>query len=276
MFSTAVERVLEVAFREALVRRHAYLTLEHLLFALAHEPTGERILRASGAEIERLRAELKTILEEGIERLPSGSKDGPSQTIAFRRVLQAAVLHVQSAGRSEADIGDLVAALLQQPKSQAATLLATHGVTRLDVLNFISHGVAKVPLPDGDESAQGAGSGEEPQPSRDPLTAFTVNLTERARSGALDPLIGRTHELTRALEILCRRRKNNPVFVGDAGVGKTALVEGLAQRLLADDIPAVLKGAEIFALDTKSASRRSWPRSRSGPSPSCSSTRCTP
>jgi ATP-dependent Clp protease ATP-binding subunit ClpA len=252
MFNATVERVLELAFREAVVRRHAHLTLEHLLFAMAHEPNGERILLASGADLDRLRAELKSILEEGLDRLPAGSSQGPTQTLAFRRVLQAAVLHVQSSGRSEADVGDLLAALLQQPKSQAAALLASQGVTRLDVLNYISHGISKVPLEEDDAQPATAGPGEE-QPRRlDPLSAFTVNLTARAAAGKLDPLIGRTSELARALEILCRRRKNNPVFVGDAGVGKTALVEGLAQRLLQDDIPEVLTGAEIYALDTGS------------------------
>ena len=179
----------------------------------------------------------------------------PAQTLGFRRVLQTAVLHVQSAGKDEVRSGDVLAAILQQPKAYAAELLKAQDVTRLDVLNYISHGISKVPLITGDtKSPSGradAGLGDEgPATASDPLAAYTVNLTERARAGQLDPLIGRTAELRRTMEILCRRRKNNPVFVGDAGVGKTALAEGLAMLLIEDDAPGRLKGAEVFALDT--------------------------
>jgi ATP-dependent Clp protease ATP-binding subunit ClpA len=253
VFSAALEMILNVAVREALARRHGHLTLEHLLYAVANHPAGEEILRACAVDLDRLRGELSKYLEDSIERLPKGSEQEPSQTLAFRRVLQAAVLHVQSAGREEAHVGDVLAAILQQPKSQAAQMLVSQGVTRLDILNYISHGVTKIPRPDveglrTDEPAH-AGADEAPGASRDPLQAYAVNLSERARKGQLDPLIGRLAEIERALEVLCRRRKNNPVFVGDAGVGKTALVEGLAQRLLAEDVPEILKGAEIFALD---------------------------
>jgi len=244
--------VLNVAVREAISRRHGHLTLEHLLYAVANHPAGEEILRACAVDLDRLRADLAAYLEDGIERLPKGADQEPIQTLAFRRALQTAVLHVQSAGREEAHIGDVLAAILQQPRSQAAQLLAGHGVTRLDILNYISHGVSKAPRADAPEAPAEpthAGADEAPAPARDPLRAFSVNLTERAREGQLDPLIGRHAEIERALEVLCRRRKNNPVFVGDAGVGKTALVEGLAQRLLQEDVPEILKGAEIFALD---------------------------
>ena len=253
MFSATLELVLSVAYREAVSRRHAHLTLEHLLFAVAHDPAGEEILKACGVDVEQLRDELKRFLEDSVEGLPKGKEHEPSQTLSFRRVLQTTVLHVQSAGRDEANVGDILAALLQQPKSHAAHLLAAQGVTRLDILNFISHGVTKVPLPSPPQGVP-AGDAEETgtRPARDPLAAYAVNLTEAARAGKLDPLIGRTIEMLRALEVLCRRRKNNPVFMGEAGVGKTALVEGLAQRLLADDVPEVLKGAEVFGLDAGS------------------------
>jgi ATP-dependent Clp protease ATP-binding subunit ClpA len=252
MFSAAVDMVLNVAYREAVSRRHGYLTLEHLLFAVAHHPAGEEVLRAVGVDLSRLRSDLAHYLEDSIERLPKGKDQEPTQTLAFRRVLQAAVLHVQSAGREEAHIGDVVAALLQQPKSHAAQLLSGHGVARLDVLNYISHGVTKVPGSEPtEEQSVPAGEGEGPErPPRDALAAYAINLTERAREGQLDPLIGRVMETQRALEVLCRRRKNNPVFVGEAGVGKTALVEGLAQRLLGNDVPELLRDAEIFALDS--------------------------
>jgi len=252
MFSASLEMVLNVAYREALLRRHANLTLEHLLYALAHDAVGEKILVACGADLTRLRKDLEVFLEETMERLPTGSKREPDQTLAFRRVLQAAVLHVQSAGRTEANAGDVLAAILQQPKSYAAYLLGTHGITRLDVLNYISHGIAKVPIEGESEPGPAGVGGEGSATAREPLSAYALNLTERAKSGKLDPLIGRTDELQRTLEILCRRRKNNPVFVGDAGVGKTALVEGLALRMLEPDVPKLLHGAEVFALDTGS------------------------
>src|SRR5262245_32764390 len=195
--------VLSVALREALARRHGHLTVEHLLYALANHPAGEEILRACAVDIERLRADLSRYLEDSLERLPKGIDQEPSQTLAFRRVLQTAVLHVQSAGREEANVGDILAAILQQPRSHAAQLLAAQGVSRLDVLNYISHGVAKVPRSEPEEPAH-AGADETPGPARDPLSAYAVNLSERARRGQLDPLIGREAETRRALEVLCR------------------------------------------------------------------------
>jgi ATP-dependent Clp protease ATP-binding subunit ClpA len=253
MFSASVEMLLHVAYREATTRRHTTLTLEHLLYALAHDLDGERILIGCGAEIPRLRRDLGNFLEQSVEQFPRGFEKEPDQTRAFRRVLQTAVLHVQSAGRAEVQAGDLVAAILQQPQSFAAQLLELQGITRLDVLNYISHGITKTPAVEGSPGRAGApDEHDDPRGAvvRDVLGAYAVNLTERARAGALDPVVGRTIELQRTLEILCRRRKNNPVFVGDAGVGKTALAEGLAQRLLDDDVPEVLRGAEIFNLDT--------------------------
>jgi ATP-dependent Clp protease ATP-binding subunit ClpA len=254
VFSAALELVLTVAYREAVSRRHAYLTIEHLLYALAHDPDGERILGACGADLARLRHELDVYLDESIEQVRRGAKREPEQTAAFRRVLQTAVLHVQSAQRQEVEAGDICAAILQQPNTEAARLLAGQGITRLDILEYISHGITKTPIvemPHGAEHGATAGTGDEgPATSRDPLGAYCLNLTDRARQGLLDPLIGRADELQRTIEVLCRRRKNNPVFVGDAGVGKTAMAEGLASRLLAGETQDPLKEAEIFALDT--------------------------
>jgi ATP-dependent Clp protease ATP-binding subunit ClpA len=259
MFSTAVEVVLHIAFREAVSRRHAYLTLEHLLYAVAHDPDGERILAACGADLSLLRRNISDSLDESVEALPRGHEREPEQTTAFRRALQAAVMHVQSAQRQEAQVGDLIAAILQQPQTRAAALLAEQGITRLDVLEYLAHGITKTPIHHDDGGASDAGDGRDgfagsgdpgPATAKDPLSAYCTNLTARARQGLLDPLIGRADELQRTIEVLSRRRKNNPVFVGDAGVGKTAMAEGLAMRLLSDDVQDTLKEAEIFALDT--------------------------
>src|SRR5687768_15645743 len=257
MFSAALEIVLTIAYREATSRRHAHLTLEHLLYALAHDLDGERILAACGADLPQLRRDLDKYLQESVEQFSRGQQKEPEQTLAFRRVLQTAVLHVQSAGRQEVQSGDVLAATLQQNKSHAAQLLAAQGVTRLDILQYITHGIAKVPrIEPGSSEADStpdaeAGGGERGSATaHDALAAYATNLTARARAGELDPLIGRSDELQRTMEILCRRRKNNPVFVGDAGVGKTALAEGLATRLLAEDVPDLLSGAEVFSLDT--------------------------
>ena len=252
MFSASLELILNIAYREAASRRHTHLTLEHLLYTLAHDPEGERILAGCGADLPVLRRTLDEFL--GTLETRGRNQHEPAQTLGFRRVLQTAVLHVQSAGREEVRSGDVLAAILQQPKAYAAQLLDTQGITRLDVLNYISHGITKKAGPaDQDAASDGgatAGGEDAPAAARDPLAAYAVNLTRQAQEGRLDPLIGRRAELRRTMEILCRRRKNNPVFVGDAGVGKTALAEGLAIRLAADDAPPRLKDAELFALDT--------------------------
>jgi ATP-dependent Clp protease ATP-binding subunit ClpA len=254
VFSASLAAVLQIAFREAVSRRHAYLTPEHLLYVLAHDPDGERILGACGADLAQLRHDLGAYLDASIEQFTRGKDREPEQTAAFRQMLQTAVLHVQSAQREEAHAGDVLAALLQQPKTYAARLLAEQGITRLDILEYISHGITKRPAvtpPPHSSGEATAGTGDEGPPSaQDPLSAYCISLTARARQGLLDPLIGRADELQRTIEVLCRRRKNNPVFVGDAGVGKTAMAEGLAARLLADDAQDALKDAEVFALDT--------------------------
>src|SRR5438034_1483390 len=192
MFSRALEAVLTIALREAISRRHAYLTLEHLLYALAHDLDGERILAACGADLPALRRALGSYLDESIERQRRGAEQDPEQTMAFRRVLQTAILHIQSAERDEANAGDILAAILQQPKSHAARLLADQGITRLDVLNYISHGITKSPVvahgAPGVPAPGDATVRDDPDspPAGDPLSAYCVNLTERARQGLLD------------------------------------------------------------------------------------------
>jgi len=257
VFSSSVEIVLTIAYREAVSRRHAYLTLEHLLYALAHDPDGERILGACGADLSRLRNDLNEYLQESVEEVKKGNEREPQQTAAFQRVLQTAVLHVQSAQRPEVNAGDILAAILQQPRSQAAKFLTAHHITRLDILEFITHGISKVPVTGAssdDDPMETLGTpepagGPNGRPTKSPLATYCTNLTERAREGKLDPLVGRQTELQRTIEVLCRRRKNNPVFVGDAGVGKTAMAEGLAQRLLEPGVPSALRDAEVYSLD---------------------------
>lgn len=204
MFSPALEVVLHIAFREAISRRHAHITLEHLLYALAHDPDGERILAACGADLPALRRALDTYLDESIERQRRGAEE-PEQTTAFRRVLQMAILQIQSAQRDEANAGDILAAILQQPKSHATSLLTDQGITRLDVLNYISHGITKTPLATagGSTPADGSTAAEPGVASApaDPLLTYCVNLTARARQGLVGgefPIVLRnTSERTR-------------------------------------------------------------------------------
>ncbi len=246
-----LQLTLHAAFREAVEQRHAFLTVEHLLYALLHDPRGAEILRHCGGDVTALEAALRRFFSEELEALPEDGGQA-EQTLAFHRVLQHAIHHVESAEKEEVEAGDLLAALFQEPDSHAVGLLRQQGVTRLDVLKYVSHGISKLGAGATDPAPHPAAApGEEPEEEApaDPLTAFAVNLTERAARGELDPLIGREAELERTVHILARRRKNNPVFVGESGVGKTALAEGLALRIHQGHVPEDLRGAEIFALD---------------------------
>ena len=250
-----LQLTLQAALREAAVRRHAYVTVEHLLYAVLHDDRGADILRSCGADIPALKQELQRFFAEDVE-IDTDSVPGETrQTLAFHRVVQSAIAHVESAEKEEVEVDDLVAAIFQEPDSHAVGLLRNQGVSRLDILKFISHGIAKVP---------GAGGGEGPAPGGapdgfddememedgvDPLAAFSVNLSERASEGKLDPLVGREREIERIIHILARRRKNNPILVGETGVGKTALAEGLALRIHEGQVPADMQTAEIFSLD---------------------------
>ena len=248
-----LQMTLQAAHREAVMRRHAYLTTEHLLYALIHNDDGARILRHSGANVERLRAELERFFEEDLDRVPGDDPVETMQTLAFHRVLQHAIDHTDSAEKDEVEIGDLIVALFQEPDAHSLTLLRAQGVSRLDLLRYISHGESKLGDGEGMESGGGAApmlGGEEAEGvPADPLAAYATNLTERAAEGRLDPLIGRAPELDRAIHVLARRRKNNPIFVGETGVGKTALAEGLALRVQEGRVPEDLEGTEIYALD---------------------------
>jgi len=243
---------LQAAYREAASRRHAYLTVEHLLYALLHHAEGAEILKHSGVDLDRLRIDLERYFDQDLEALPGDELLEPQQTLAFHRVLQHAIDHCEGAEKEEVEVGDLLVAIFQEPDSFAVTALRTQEVGRLDVLQYISHGVSKARDGRGGDpggSVFGGGLDEGGEMPADPLEAFTTNLAERAANGELDPLIGRGSELDRTIHILARRRKNNPIFVGETGVGKTALAEGLALRLLEGRVPDDLKDCEVFSLD---------------------------
>jgi ATP-dependent Clp protease ATP-binding subunit ClpA len=253
--SRALETSLTLAVREARSRRHEYLCIEHVLFALLQDPAVVQVLRACGGDVDALRRDLVAYLDERLDALPLDQDAPPEQTLGFQRVLQRAAAHVQSAGKDEIDGRNVLVAIFREPDSHAAYLLARQGITRLDVVSYLSHGISKVPEASGPEGAAGedddeeSGEDEHPRRARDPLAAFTVNLVERAAAGKIDPLIGRARELERTVHVLCRRRKNNPIFVGDPGVGKTAVVEGFALRVHQGEVPDILRNVGVYALD---------------------------
>jgi len=249
--SRELEISLTLAVNEAHRRRHEFLCIEHLLYALLHDADVGEVLRQCGADVAELKRDLEAFLDEKIEKLPEGVDRAPQQTIGFQRVIQRAAAHVQSAGKDEILGRNVLVAIFREPDSHAAYLLEKQGVTRLDVLNYISHGISKIA-----EEPNGAGGGdgededeESPSPKRDPLAQFTTDLVAKAAEGRIDPIIGRSAELARTARVLCRRRKNNPIFVGEAGVGKTALAEGLALQIHQGRVPESLKEARVYALD---------------------------
>src|SRR5512140_768861 len=246
--SKELQQTLQAAVAEARRRRHEYVTLEHLLHAMTRDKVASEVLLACGADLKMLEKELEDYLDRTLEALAAAQD--PEQTAAFQRVLQRAAWHVQGSGRTELNAGDVLVAITRERGSHAVYLLEKQGVRRLDILQYISHGIGK----DG-EGEGGAEPGEEPgeegppRPVKDPFKTFTVNLVERAAQGLIDPLIGRDAEVERMIQVLCRRRKNNPVLVGDPGVGKTAIVEGLALRIHQKKVPEILAKAAIYLLD---------------------------
>lgn len=254
MINRELELTLAGAVKEAKVRRHEYFTLEHILYAILHDVTGRRILYHCGVDLERLKGRLERYLSERMEKLPEGLEHDPIQTMAVQRAIQRALMHVHGAEKKEVDAGDILAAMFYEENSYAVYFLKAEGVTRLDVLSYISHGVSKVASPEEDEygsrplQAPSQESKSEPKKAG-ALESFTVNLIKKAADGLIDPLIGREDEILRTLQILGRRSKNNPIFVGDPGVGKTAIAEGLALKIYHKEVPATFNDVEIFALD---------------------------
>jgi ATP-dependent Clp protease ATP-binding subunit ClpA len=244
--SKELQQTLQAAVAEARRRRHEYVTLEHLLHAMTRDKVASEVLLACGADLKMLEKELEDYLDRTLEALAAAQD--PEQTAAFQRVLQRAAWHVQGSGRTELNAGDVLVAITRERGSHAVYLLEKQGVRRLDILQYISHGIGKEGSGE-DEPQEDGGEEGGPRPVKDPFKTFTVNLVERAAQGLIDPLVGRDAEVERTIQVLCRRRKNNPVLVGDPGVGKTAIVEGLALRIHQKKVPAVLEKAAIYSLD---------------------------
>ncbi len=252
MLSKELEFTLNTAFRDARAKMHEFMTVEHLVLSLLDNAAAAAVLRACGADIEQLRNELGAYVSEHTPRLSLDDARDTQPTLGFQRVLQRAVLHVNASGKKEVTGANVLVAMFGEQDSQAVYTLKKHNITRLDVVNYISHGISKVP---GEEEGQGgvSSAGEEEaageQVSRSPLELYASNLNQLARQGKIDPLIGRKNEIERTIQILCRRRKNNPLYVGEAGVGKTAIAEGLAKMIVEGDVPQVLAHSTLYALD---------------------------
>ncbi len=257
MIAQELEVSLHMAFVEARQQRHEFITVEHLLMALLDNPSAAEVLRACAANIEDLRKSLATFIKENTPTV-SGSEEVDTQpTLGFQRVIQRAIMHVQSTGSGKKEVtgANVLVAIFGEKDSHAVYYLHQQGVTRLDVVNFIAHGIKKTDPPETPKSNEGNGAdgekeeGAEASSKGSPLDQFTQNLNQLARDGKIDPLIGREHEVERVIQVLCRRRKNNPLLVGEAGVGKTAIAEGLAWRITQGAVPEVLAESTVYALD---------------------------
>lgn len=251
MLTKELEETLGIAVDEAAKRRHEYVTLEHLLYALLSDSVANDVLNHCGANFDELRTGLNNYFNDVIEKVPQNIQLMPELTSTFQGTIQYAMLQAEGSGQKTVDGGNILAAMYQAEQSYAVYLLLQQGITRLDILNYISHGISKIedihrtlePL-DGDELSENAN-----QTRKKPLESFTVELVAKAADGEIDPIIGREKEIERTIQILCRRRKNNPLYVGEPGVGKTALAEGLALKIHEGNVPEVLQGAKVFALD---------------------------
>ncbi|HEX9138568.1 MAG TPA: Clp protease N-terminal domain-containing protein, partial [Steroidobacteraceae bacterium] len=249
MLSSELEICLNQAFRQARTQRHEFLTVEQLLLALLDTAKVREVLEGCGAQLDRLGAELREHIGTNTPQLENGEEREVQPTLGFQRVLQRAVFHVQSSGRKEVGVVNVLVAIFSEKQSHAVFLLSAQNISRLDVVHFISHGLARGSenKPESEETA--AGDGEREPDGSGALDKYATNLNQRAQEGKIDPLIGRQLEVERTIEILCRRRKNNPLYVGEAGVGKTAIAEGLARLIVEGKVPEVLSDCTIWALD---------------------------
>ncbi|MEJ1158769.1 ATP-dependent Clp protease ATP-binding subunit ClpA [Prosthecomicrobium sp. N25] len=255
-FSRSLEKALHQALHYANERRQEYATLEHLLLALLDDQDAAAVMRACNVDLELLRRNLVEYIDTELDNLVGDGEDDSKPTAGFQRVIQRAVIHVQSSGREEVTGANVLVAIFAERESHAAYFLQEQDMTRYDAVNYISHGIAKRvglaesrPVRGADDEMSGGENGESPKKKTDALEAYCVNLNDKARKGKIDPLIGRESEIARTIQVLCRRAKNNPLYVGDPGVGKTAIAEGLARRIVNGEVPDVLKGSTVFALD---------------------------
>jgi len=251
MLTRELEETLNLAVEEAVRHKHEFVTLEHLLFALLEDSAAREILFNCGAEIDEIARALEEYFDNVLEKMPADVKTMPELTSTFQSTISYAVLQAEGSGQPAVDGGNILAALYQADQSYAVYLLLQQGITRLDILNYISHGISKVdanePLFDGADDEEGEGQAAAQR--KKPLESFTTELVARAAAGEIDPIVGRSAEIERTIQVLCRRKKNNPLYVGEPGVGKTALAEGLALKISEGDVPEVLQGAKVFALD---------------------------
>src|SRR6478752_5286345 len=254
-FSRSLEQSLHRALALANERHHEYATLEHLLLALLEDQDAAAVMRACNVDLEKLKRSLISYIESELDNLVTEGSEDSKPTAGFQRVIQRAVIHVQSSGREEVTGANVLVAIFAERESHAAYFLQEQDMTRYDAVNYISHGIAKRPgmsearpVRGSDEDTDAKG-GDEAKKKGDALEAYCINLNKKAREGRIDPLIGREAEISRTIQVLCRRQKNNPLFVGDAGVGKTAIAEGLARRIVHGEVPDVLKNATVFSLD---------------------------
>ena len=252
MFSKDLEHTIGQCYKRAREARHEFMTVEHLLLALLDNSSAQAVLKACGADHERLRQELEQAIEASVSRLAEDDGRDTQPTLGFQRVLQRAVYHVQSSGKKEVTGANVLVAIFGEKDSHAVYYLNQQDVTRLDVVNYLSHGIAKLGEegePSSPADPEGRAEGGEGEGKGDALAEFASNLNEQARNGRIDPLVGRADEIERTIQVLCRRRKNNPLYVGEAGVGKTAIAEGLARRIVEGSVPEVLADAVIYSLD---------------------------
>ncbi len=247
MIAQELEVSLHMAFVEARQKRHEFITVEHLLLALLDNPSAAEVLRACAAEVDGLRQELVTFISEHTPTVAGSEEIDTQPTLGFQRVIQRAILHVQSSGKKEVTGANVLVAIFGEKDSHAVYFLQRQNITRLDVVNFISHGITKTPQPSSKEEPTETEA--EQQEKGGALESFTLNLNQQALTGKIDPLIGREKELERVIQTLCRRRKNNPLLVGEAGVGKTAIAEGLARRIIENRVPDILANATVYSLD---------------------------
>ena len=253
MLNKDLEQTLNEAFKDARTKRHEFMTVEHLLLALLDNRSANDVLEACGANLDELRNELTKFVDSTTPLIPSEGERETQPTLGFQRVLQRAVFHVQSSGKKEVTGANVLVAIFSEQESQAVYFLKQQEVARIDVVNYIAHGISKVPGHHGGDSSSGSDIQEETTESDSvgvkPLEAYTTNLNELAKQGRIDPLVGREKEVGRITQILTRRRKNNPLLVGEAGVGKTAIAEGLAKNIVAGDVPHIISDATIYSLD---------------------------